>query len=104
MVFALAATASAAVFAQSWQRTLPADGKVGVLGDSTSLPLVQLNGESMRLAPGGIIFDESNRTILHAALPAYARVLYTTNPNGDVQRIYILTPAEQEQLDRAGRR
>ncbi len=104
MVFAFAATASVQLLAQTWQRTLPVNGKVAVVGEPMPLPLIQLNGKSMRFAPGAVIFDDSNRTILHGALPSNATVLYTTNLNGDVQRVYILTPAEQDQLDRAGSR
>jgi len=103
LVIALGCSAAAA--AQSgWQRTLPAQGKLGVLGDPAPLPMVQVNGEALRFAPGGVIFDQSNRTIVHAALPPNASVLYTTNTNGEVQRIYILTPDEQRALERAGRR
>jgi hypothetical protein len=103
-VLVLALGACATALAQSgWQRTLP-KGKVGVLGEPAPLPTVQVDGENLRFAPGAVIYDQANRTIVHAALPAYAKVLYTTNANGEVQRIYILTPDEQLALERAGRR
>ena len=58
----------------------------------------------MRLAPGGVIYDQANRSILHGSLPASAPVLYTKDPNGDIQRIYVLTEDERIRLDQARRR
>lgn len=85
-------------------RMLPAQGERGTLGESQPLPLVKIGGKVLRLAPGGVIYDQSNRSIVHAALPAAANVLYTKDLNGDIQRIYILTEQEQARLDRAGKR
>ena len=52
------------------------------------------------LAPGGIITDENNRSILHGALPPGVRVAYTVELSGDISRIYILTAQEQAQYKR----
>jgi hypothetical protein len=85
-------------------RLLPA-GKLGELtGRQHAFPLVQIGGEVLRLSPGALIYDESNRTIIHANLPQSATVLYVTQPNGDVSRIYVLRPAELETLRRAEKR
>jgi hypothetical protein len=98
-VFFLMSALSAAVWAQSaTSRTLPPNGKRAQLGDTLPLPLVQLGREQVRLAPGGIIFDQNNRLVVHGALPAYADVWYVLDMNGDVQRIYVLTPDELEQV------
>lgn len=86
------------------QRPLPSQGKRGELGAPLPLPMVQIGREVLRLAPGGVIYDQSNRTILHSALPPEAAVLYTTDGKGDLQRLYILTPAEQAMLDRSRKR
>jgi hypothetical protein len=86
------------------QRILPAKGERGTLGETQPLPMLKINGRVLRLAPGGVIFDQANRTLVHSHLPAYADVFYTKDANGDVQRIYILTEQEQARLDRAGRR
>jgi hypothetical protein len=86
------------------QRILPAKGERGHLGETQPLPLVKINGRVLRLAPGGVIFDQANRTLVHGHLPADAAVFYTKDANGDVQRIYILTEQEQALLDRAGKR
>jgi hypothetical protein len=86
------------------QRPLPANGKRGDLVGQQPLPLVQINGKMLRLAPGAVIFDQNNRTILHNGLPERARVLYALDMKGDVQRIYILTREEEARLEQAGAR
>jgi len=62
------------------------------------MPYIDLGGSPVRLAPGGVIFDQNNRTIVHNALPPGANVVFTTDMNGDIGRIYILTPREQAQF------
>ena len=86
------------------QRFLPAGGERGRLGDPQALPLVKIGSRLMRLAPGAVIYDQANRSILHGSLPASAHILYTKNPNGDIQRIYVLTEDERTRLDQARRR
>ena len=80
-------------------RTLPQNAKLARVGDPQPLPFVQLNGNVVKLAPGGVIYDENNRSILHGALPSDTRVAYTVDLNGDVQRIYILTAQELAQIN-----
>ena len=80
-------------------RTLPANAKRATIGSPQVLPNVELGGKVVRLAPGGVIYDQNNRTIVHGALPAGADVAFTTDMRGDIARIYILTPQEQTQLD-----
>jgi hypothetical protein len=83
-------------------RQLPADGKLGELvGQQQPLPLLQINNKLVRLAPGGRIYDQHNRTILHTSLPERATVLFIQDMNGDISRVYILRPEELEQLRRA---
>jgi hypothetical protein len=80
-------------------RQLPANGKLGELvGQQHPLPLVQINDQVVRLAPGGRIYDQHNRTIPHSHLPQQAAVLFVQDMNGDVSRIYILRPEELAQL------
>ena len=82
-------------------RQLPLNGKRGVTGDKLPLPKVIIGRETLRLAPGGLIFDTSNRTIVHPMLPTGAEVLYQMNSDGQIQRIYILRPEEQARIDQA---
>ena len=79
-------------------RTLPAVGERGTTGENLALPDVKIDRRVMRLAPGAVIFDRYNRTMVHAHLPAGADVFYTRNGAGEVQRIYVLTDAERAQL------
>jgi hypothetical protein len=80
-------------------RTLPANAKRATVGQPQVLPYVELGGKVVRLAPGGVIYDQNNRTIVHGALPADTDVVFTTDMHGDVARIYILTPQEQAQFN-----
>jgi hypothetical protein len=82
-------------------RQLPASGKRGVTGKSLPLPKVAIGRDTFDLAPGGVIFDTYNRTILHNSLPVGADVWYQINSDGQLQRIYILRPEEQARLNQA---
>ena len=87
------------------QRLLPANAKLGeVSGQRHPYPMVQINREVLRLAPGGVIVDQNNRFIVHGALPTQAQVLYVVDNRGDISRIIILTPDELTRLERAGKR
>jgi len=86
-------------------RTLPANGKVGELaGQQHPFPLVQISNKVVRLAPGGLIYDQENRTIVHGSLPESASVLFVVDANGDVSRLYLLRPEELARLERAAGR
>ena len=85
-------------FAHAQIRALPAEAKRATVGQPLELPYVNLNGKQVRLAPGGIIIDQNNRTIVHNALPPGAAVVFTTDINGDIGRIYLMTPQEQAQF------
>jgi hypothetical protein len=88
---------SAAAFAQ--MRTLPVNAKRATVGQQKyALPMLDIGGKALKLAPGGVIYDTNNRSILHGNLPAGVEVAYTLDMNGDVARIYIMTPQEQAQF------
>lgn len=83
-------------------RTLPANGKRAILSGYQN-PFVIIAGEPLRLAPGAVIYDTHNRTIVPLSLPVPADVVYTTDTTGAVMRIYLLTAQEQQRLDQAKR-
>ena len=58
-------------------------------------PTVKLYRQTLQLAPGAQIRDESNLIVQPASLPGRYRVLYTLDTNGNVYRVWILTPEEQ---------
>ena len=94
-----AAVLTATAVAHAQVRTLPANAKRVIVGQQQyPLPYINLGGNVVRLAPGGVIYDQNNRTLVHGALPLGADVIYTLDMNGDVGRIYILTPLEQSQF------
>lgn len=97
-ILALAAMVAAAAHAQIF-RQLPANGRLGQLaGQQQVFPLLQIDDQLVRLAPGGRIYDENNRVIVHASLPRSATVLFVQDMNGDVSRVYILRADELEQI------
>lgn len=98
LMIMIAAILLAAGVAQAQLRTLPVNAKRATVGQQQyPLPYIDLGGTRVKLAPGGVIYNEHNRTIVHNALPPGAEVGYTLDMHGDVGRIYILTPLERAQ-------
>jgi hypothetical protein len=96
LVVSTAAALLAVGFAHAQLRTLPANAKVTTVGQQQyPLPYISLGGVVVKLAPGGVIYDENNRSIVHGALPPGADVAFVPDMNGDIGRIYILTPQER---------
>lgn len=105
LVVGLIGSATLLVVDATWAqqlRMLPANAKRAQLTGYQN-PFVTLNGEQMRLAPGAVIFDTNNRTILPGYLPEQADVVFTLEHTGLVMRIYILTPDEQRRLNETKR-
>ena len=95
----IAALLMPAAIAHAQFRTLPAEAKRATVGQQRyALPYIDLGGAKVKLAPGGVIYDQNNRTIVHNALSPGANVVFTIDINGDIARIYVLTPREQAQF------
>ena len=86
------------------QRFLPEKGERGRVGEPQPLPMMKIGDRVLRLAPGAVIYDQQNRSILHAHLPQGADVYFTKDLTGSVLRVYILTDQERARLAAAGRR
>ena len=87
VALALAFAFVTTMHAQPLGRLLPA-GKLGELtGRQQPFPLVQIGSETLRLSPGALVFDQTNRTIVHASLPDSASVLYVQGPGGEISRM-----------------
>ena len=84
-------------------RLLPVDGQRGTVGATRPLPEVTIGSRVLRLAPGAIIYDQNNRSIMAANLPRGADILYTRDKTGNVMRIYILTDLEKARLASLGK-
>jgi hypothetical protein len=80
-------------------RLLPANGKLGeVVGQQHPFPLLEINKKVVRLAPGALIYDRENRTILHNQIPPSAQVLFVEDRGGQIVRIYLLRADELARL------
>ena len=88
---------NAAAYAQF--RTLPATAKRGSI-TGNEYPFVQIGSTAFRLAPGAVIWDQNNRTVTPNFLPVGADIVYTVDSAGNIARIYILSPQEQDKLAR----
>lgn len=75
-------------------RQFPADAKRAIFS-VVQYPVVKLYRQQVQLAPGAQIRDETNLIVQAQSLPGRYRVMYTLDMNGNVYRVWILTPAEQ---------
>ena len=88
--FALAATAILAACATN---TIQPDGtRVGTMS-AGQLPMVTIDGQTKRLAPGARIFGANNATITPNLVPPNSRVRYRLDSNGQVSQVWLLSPA-----------
>ena len=85
---------------QAQFRGIPEDAKRGEMRHLQET-VVELNGSAVRLAPAAQIRDESNRIVLPSTLVQPVLVKYLADPQGQPLRVWILTPAEAAQPDRA---
>jgi hypothetical protein len=88
----------AAVLAQP--RPIPEDSRRGYLRHVESMA-VTMDGRRMQLAAGATIRDRQNLIIVPVSLPrdgAWAE--YTLDRNGQIFRVWLLTPEELERTNR----
>jgi len=85
----------AASLAGAQVRSIPDDARVGQIRHLQDM-VVEIDGAAQQLAPGAQIRDASNRIILPIATPSGTRVKYLVDANGQVQRVWILTPEEAQ--------
>lgn len=98
LLAAVAALLMAAQAAHAQLRNIPAEAKRAEMRHLQEM-VVELNGTPVRLAAAAQIRDQSNRIVMPASLSQPALVRYTTDPQGQVMRIWMLTPAEASQPD-----
>ena len=91
LVIIAACLVSAGALAQL--RSIPQDAKRGVMRHVQDMT-VEIDGKPQRLAAGAQIRDASNRIVVPMAVPKATAVRYLTNPEGQVRRVWILSPEE----------
>jgi len=89
----IVASLAVAVGAQSLARTIPSEARRGEL-THVMQGFVSVNGQQMKLAPGALIYAQNNLTIVPSEVPRNSLVDYTLDRNGDLFKVWILTPAE----------
>lgn len=77
------------------QRTLPGEAVLGRV-EGFEYPHAKIGGTLYRLAPGAKIFDQWNRIVIPPSLPSDTPVLYLLDAQGDLARVWVLTPDELE--------
>jgi len=93
-VFLLAAALLACSLAVGQQmRSIPADAKVAWVRHLQDT-VVTLDDVRVRLSPGAQIRDAENRLIVPTAIPPGAQAKYLLDANGEVLRIWLLSPSE----------
>jgi len=90
--------ACAAGSAQAQLRTIPADAKRATMSHVQGMT-VEMDGKRTELAAGAQIRDANNMIVLPAALPHGVLVKFIPDPQGQVWRIWILSPQEAAQPD-----
>jgi hypothetical protein len=89
----IVASLAVAVCAQSLARTIPTEARRGEF-THVMQGIVSVNGQRMKLAPGALIYAQNNLTIVPSEVPPNSLVDYTLDRNGDLFKVWILTPAE----------
>jgi hypothetical protein len=94
----LAALLVAILAASAWAqtRTIPKQALRGELTHVTQ-NIVSVNGQTMRLAPGAQIYAQNNLTIVPTEVPPNSIVDYTLDRDGQIFKVWILTPQEAAQ-------
>jgi len=76
-------------------RALPSDATFAAEAEFR-YPYVMVNKQVLRLAVGARIYNERNLIVMPATMPEKANVLFKTDINGDISRVWILTDDEAQ--------
>ena len=91
LVLAVSLVACASAAAQL--RTIPGDAKRAAMRHVHDT-VIELDGATARLAPGAQVRDAENRLVVATAIPPGTAVKYQLDAQGNVTRVWILSPAE----------
>ncbi len=95
-LLATAVFAFVACAAQAQLRTIPAEAKRATMSHVHGMT-VEIDGKLTQLAPGAQIRDGGNRIVVPMAVPPGVRIKYLPDAQGQVARIWILSPQEEAQ-------
>lgn len=76
-------------------RTFPANSQQVHISEVGNGMLV-INGNALKFAPGVLIFNENNRTMVRNRIPAGVVARVVVNTRNEIQRVWILTVDEIE--------
>ena len=79
-------------------RTIPAEAKRATIRHLQGMT-VEIDGKPAQLAMGAQIRDGDNRIVVPSAVPPGVLVKYMPDAQGQVSRIWILSPQEAAQPD-----
>ncbi len=97
-VILLIAAIALASSAQAQLRTIPAEAKRATLSHVEGMT-VEIDGKRVQLAAGTQIRDGRNMIVVPAAVPPGVLIKYLPDAQGQVARIWILSPQEAAQPD-----
>jgi len=88
---------AAPLFAQNRPTPIAADARTGVIRHVEAMA-VTVDGKAMQLAAGAQVRDQQNLIIVPMSIPRNGAVAdYTLNAQGQIFRVWLLTPAETAQ-------
>jgi hypothetical protein len=83
--------------AAAFERPFPGHTKRGKMSPAPH-PMIVIEGKTRQLSPGARIWNENNLIEMPASIRGSDLVVnYTENDQGDIDRIWILTPEEATQ-------
>ena len=82
---------AASLFACSSTKILPDGSMLGTM-TTQHLPIVSMDGQEMRLAPGARIINAGNLSITPNQVPPESRVRYKVDAAGQISQVWILPP------------
>lgn len=75
------------------ERPLPKDARFGEM-TRFAYPLITINQRTFHMAPGARIYNQQNLTIVPAAMPHRAKVLFQLDTAGQLSGVWLLTAQE----------
>ena len=84
--------------AQAQFRTIPADAKRATMSHVEGMT-VEIDGKRLQLPAGARIRDGRNMIVVPTAVPPRVLIKYLPDAQGQVSRIWILSPQEAAQPD-----